>query len=63
MRGNTASGAYLESAHAAEGPEIAVRDPREDLLDFFHFRSGDVQPVIRAVQRFGLETHGRVVAI
>jgi hypothetical protein len=43
----------LHGGDAREGPQVAVRDPRELLLDLLHQRAGDVQAGVRAVEGLG----------
>ena len=47
---------------AAEGPQVAVRDPGELFLELFHQLARDVKACVGAVKRLGGEAHGGEVA-
>ena len=53
----------LDSTDASKSPQVAIADPRELCLDLLHELASDVETIVRAVKRLGLETHGSIVAV
>ena len=51
----------LEGAHAAQRPQVRVRDPRELLLHGFHEVARRLEPGVGAVVALGREPHRRAV--
>jgi len=60
--GDVGASHLLDGGNTSKSPQVTVADPRELLLDLLHERTSDIQSSVSAMQGFGFETHGGVVA-
>ncbi len=53
----------LDGSDTTESPEVAIAYPLELFLYLFHDATSNVEAVVGTMRGFGLEAHGRIVAV